>query len=153
MLDSTLIWRCGAKSKPKKCQIMKLLTLLCIYSLSEFAVFQTSATEIIYNNFNNSTNLTRNGSATVTQTSDGAVMRIVSAVVGQNGNFFINQPANASTFSARFVFRITNPGAVANANYPGENFPRVRRDEFHESRKFGNLETSQGLVYLVPPIL
>src|SRR5256885_647843 len=89
---------------------MKAIAIFCVCSLFGFSAFKTEATEIIINDFSNPTNLTRNGSAVITNTADGAVMRLVRAVAGQSGNFFTTQPINAYTFSATFKFRITDIG-------------------------------------------
>src|SRR5205085_11821238 len=73
------------------------------------------AGEYAWTNFSNTNNLTINGNAFVTNTVDGAVMRVVPARLGQSGSFFATLPVRASTFSSSFKFRITNPGGATDS--------------------------------------
>jgi hypothetical protein len=71
---------------------------------------QPPPTEYDWNDFSSTSNLTLNGKARATNTTDGAVIRLVSAQTNQRGSVFTSQAIPAATFSAFFRFRMTNPG-------------------------------------------
>jgi hypothetical protein len=97
---------------------IKIITTIIV--LASFAIFKVGATEYIFSTFSNTNNLTLNGNAFVTNTSDGYVIRLVNAQSFQSGSFFSSLPILATTYSASFKFRLTNPGPANNTDPAGE---------------------------------
>jgi Legume lectin domain len=89
----------------------RIMTTIVV--LASIVVSKTGAREYIFNDFSNTNNLTLNGNAFVTNTPDGNVIRLVNAQFNQSGSFFSSLPIQATTYSASFKFRITNPGGSA----------------------------------------
>ncbi|HTT56225.1 MAG TPA: L-type lectin-domain containing protein [Opitutaceae bacterium] len=76
----------------------------------------SAQTIVSFNGFASHTGLTINSSASVTSTTDGSVLRLVSAPnLDQAGSVFTNSLVNASGFSVAFDFRITNPGGISDS--------------------------------------
>ena len=88
----------------------RLKTITSSMVLVFVVALKTSAVEYVFNGFSNTSNLTLNGNAFVTNTADGYVVRLVNAEFNQSGSFFSSLPIQAATFSASFKFRLTNPG-------------------------------------------
>lgn len=66
-------------------------------------------------NFTSTAGLTLVGNATTTTTSDGTVLRVVSAAGSESGAVYYTTPitlGSGNTFSTQFQFRFTNPGGV-----------------------------------------
>jgi hypothetical protein len=80
------------------------------------ASLSLQAQSFVYNGFSDTADLTLNGNATTTVTSDGTVLRLTPAAFDQAGSAFsttkINLQNNAS-FSTAFTFRFTSPGGWA----------------------------------------
>lgn len=71
----------------------------------------TGATDdIVFNGFSDTTGLAINGSAAVVNTADGDVMRLTPASGFNSGSIFSDALVDATDFSAKFSFRITEPG-------------------------------------------
>lgn len=79
-------------------------------SLAAIITVPAGATTISFSDFSDVSSLTLNGDAITTTTSDGAVLRLASAVTWQSGSAFGTNTINAAGFSTYFTFRITNPG-------------------------------------------
>ncbi|MFI4854853.1 MAG: PEP-CTERM sorting domain-containing protein [Phycisphaerales bacterium JB065] len=72
---------------------------------------------IQFNDFSNTKELVINGAAEVVESADGAVMRLTPAAGGRAGSIFSETLIEASNFSTRFSFRITeNGGAIFDGN-------------------------------------
>lgn len=71
-----------------------------------------AATNIVFNDFSNTSSLTLNGSAAKTATADGNVLRLTPALGNQSGSAFGTATINAASFSTFFKFRITSPGGT-----------------------------------------
>jgi len=70
-------------------------------------------TVVSFDGFSSTTGLTVNGSAAVTSTTDGSVLRLVSSPNNnQAGSVFTNALVNTGGFSTAFDFRLTNPGGI-----------------------------------------
>lgn len=68
------------------------------------------ADDVIFDGFADTTGLTINGDAFTTSTSDGDVMRLTPSAGGQAGSVFSDTLVDATNFSTKFSFRITDPG-------------------------------------------
>ncbi len=68
------------------------------------------ADNVIFDGFADTTGLAINGSAFATNTADGDVMRLTSATGNQAGSIFSDTLVDATNFSTKFSFRITEPG-------------------------------------------
>jgi len=89
------------------------VTAICLAATS------TSAATITFPNFSDTSGLTLNGSATTAATSDGVVLRLTPAAVGQAGSAFSTNQITlgvGNTFSTFFQCRMTNPGGIAPAD-------------------------------------
>ncbi len=71
-----------------------------------------TATVVTFGDFSSAGSLTLNGTAAVTATSDGTVLRLTSASPNQSGSAFNSTTINAATFSTYFKFRISNFGGT-----------------------------------------
>ncbi|MDF1870960.1 MAG: L-type lectin-domain containing protein [Phycisphaerales bacterium] len=69
-----------------------------------------AADVVDYTDFSDTTGLAINGSAGTATTSDGEVMRLTPATSGQAGSIFSDTQVDASDFSTKFSFRISDPG-------------------------------------------
>jgi len=80
----------------------------------------SAQTIVSFDGFASHTGLTINSSASVTSTTDGSVLRLVSAPnLDQAGSVFTNSLVNASGFSTAFDFRLTNPGGISDGQETG----------------------------------
>lgn len=98
--------QCKREGKMKKFYLPA--SLLLGYCLTTSA----GATSVTFSDFSNTSTLTLNGSAAAVSTTDGSVLRLTSAAVGQSGSAFNTATIQTSTFSTYFSFRITNPGGT-----------------------------------------
>lgn len=70
------------------------------------------ADDVVFNGFSDTTGLQINGNASVASTSDGDVMRLTSSSGNQAGSIFSNTLVDATDFSSRFQFRISDTGGA-----------------------------------------
>jgi hypothetical protein len=87
--------------------------IICVVAGMLLPVSSLFATVVSFPNFSSTTGLTISGNAAVVTTSDGRVMRVVPALVGQAGSVFSTATINAATFSTFFQVRFTQPGCSA----------------------------------------
>jgi len=87
--------------------------------LSAFTLIAPSlvhaSTFVDYPNFGSTSGLTTVGSTTTTTTSDGTVLRVVPAAIGQSGAAYSTTGITlgaGNSFSTQFQFRITDPGGI-----------------------------------------
>ena len=69
-----------------------------------------SADVVNFADFSDTSGLILNGSAAVANTTDGDVMRLTPAAGNQAGSIFSDTQVDASDFSTKFSFRISEPG-------------------------------------------
>lgn len=69
-----------------------------------------AADDVDYADFSDTTGLVLNGSAATATTPDGEVMRLTNAAGNRAGSIFSETRVDASDFSTKFSFRITEPG-------------------------------------------
>ena len=89
--------------------------------LAAAATTTALADNVIFDGFSDTTGLAINGSAFATNTTDGDVMRLTSATGNQAGSIFSDTLVDATNFSTKFSFRITEPGGAVfdNNDEPG----------------------------------
>jgi Legume lectin domain len=75
-----------------------------------------AGTRETYPNFTDTKGLTLSGNAEATKTTDGTVLRLTPASSTDDGSFFASQTIDTSKFSTAFVFRISDPGGLADPN-------------------------------------
>lgn len=93
---------------------MRLLTPCAILSLCTVA---GAGINIQFVDFSSTEGLVINGNAATAQTSDGTVMRLTPSAANRSGSIFSETLIEASNFSTRFSFRISeNGGAVFDMN-------------------------------------
>jgi hypothetical protein len=88
------------------------MKIFLIFASLFFTSFAANATVIKFNDFSDTSILTLNSDAQVTNTSDGNVLRLTPAQIDQAGSVFSSATINASNFSTAFSFRITSPGGT-----------------------------------------
>jgi len=91
---------------------MKNLFTLSFLFGSFFYIANSQAAVISYSDFTDVSNLSVNGDAATTNTSDGTVLRLTKNQTYQSGSIFSNTTVNAADFSTFFTFRITEPGGT-----------------------------------------
>jgi len=69
-----------------------------------------SADVVNFSDFSDTSGLVLNGSAAATTTSDGEVMRLTNAAGNRAGSVFSETQVDATDFSTKFSFRISDPG-------------------------------------------
>lgn len=93
---------------------MRLASLVCLCGISATAIAEIS---ISFDDFSSVEGLVINGSAATVESADGVVMRLTPATSNRAGSIFSDTLIEASSFSARFSFRITaNGGAIFDGN-------------------------------------
>jgi hypothetical protein len=81
------------------------------YSFEFSSNLPSTAVEMEFTDFSETSQITLNGSSESVETADGWVLRLASAVsTPQIGSAFSNATLNASSFSTLILFRITDPG-------------------------------------------
>ncbi len=74
-------------------------------------IASVSAADVVsFEDFSDTTGLVLNGSAATASTSDGEVMRLTPSASNQAGSIFSDTQVDASDFSSKFSFRISDPG-------------------------------------------
>lgn len=69
-----------------------------------------SADVVNFDDFSDTTGLVLNGDAAVASTGDGDVMRLTRSLGNEAGSIFSQTQVDATNFSTKFSFRITDPG-------------------------------------------
>lgn len=89
--------------------------LAAFFSASVLALgaSSASATNVTFNDFSSTSNLTMVGNTATVSTADGTVLRLTPAVGSQAGAAYLTSPftlGSNATFSTQFQFRFTDPG-------------------------------------------
>lgn len=93
---------------------MRWISALYMCGISTTAVADIA---IQFNDFSNTEELVLNGDAQTAETADGTVMRLTPSLANQAGSVFSETLIEASNFSTRFSFRITeNGGSIFDGN-------------------------------------
>ncbi|WP_425398089.1 L-type lectin-domain containing protein [Aeoliella sp.] len=80
--------------------------------LATLAFFSAAQADVIYDGFDDTSNLQLNGIAATAATSDGTVMRVTPSVRNAAGSFFSFDKVSTAEFSSIFSFRLTDPGGT-----------------------------------------
>jgi hypothetical protein len=97
-------------------QNVRLSALLAAAAICALTTLSAQAQTGVLYTYNGTTNgLTLTGNAATAHTSDGTVLRLTPASIGQSGAVYYTTPlplGNGATFSTQFQFRITNAGGL-----------------------------------------
>src|ERR1700761_3220738 len=94
---------------------MSLRSAFALVAAAFVSPFALHATVVNYSDFSSTAGLTLVGNTTTPTTSDGTVLRLVDANIGESGAGYSTTPIGlgaGNSFSTQFQFRITNPGGI-----------------------------------------
>lgn len=110
-----MIFPVGASCRPARLLLLSGAALLALAWTT-----RVQAQALVFSNFSSTGGLTLTSSSTATTTSDGTVLRLVTATTNDIGGAFSTTQRNVTGgFSTAFDFRLTNPGGSSDGTATG----------------------------------